>query len=366
VKRNPWLGTSIALGAILLAAINLLTFAGIREHGFELQQRVLKANAALAKAQAQAALAEFTTYRDDTATRAQYGTPLLEAHLQRPARIRRNAEVELELPMTGFDCVFVIGCDGVIRARTPIGPPEYYETDFSFRDYFRGAIELARHGSRDVYVSRAFRSKWDGRLKFAFATPIYAAGTAGNVCAGTQAIGVFVAAKSASSTLGAVQIPALEGSGQSTALFGPRDPERPGVKLPPASMFQVIVHEKLRFGDQRSIDARLAEKLSRHFGPPAPPGQQFNASNARPFRDGDYTDTLDDTHGRWLGGFFPVGKTGLIVAVQTAYGAATQPVRRVEVLLALNLAFFLYCVAALIMTVRKRTSLRSRPEGASL
>jgi hypothetical protein len=268
--------------------------------------------------------------------------------------------------MSGFDCVFVIGCDGIIRARTPIGPPQYYQTDFSFRDYFRGAIELAQRGSHEVYVSRAFRSKWDGRLKFAFATPIYGATGAVKPCPGTQAIGVFVAARSASSTLGAVQIPELDGSGQSTALFGPRDPERPGVELPPASKFQVIVHEKLSFGDERAIDPRLASRLSRHFGPPAPPGQQFEAATARPYRDADYTDTLDASHDRWLGGFFPVGKTGLIVAVQTAYGTATQPVRRVEILLALNLAFFIYCAAALWLSARRRPALWPAGDGPPL
>jgi serine/threonine-protein kinase len=363
-KRNPWVAVSIVLGAMLLAVINALTFAGVREQGSELQQRVLKANAALAKAQAQAALAEVTKYADYAARTASAGTPLLEAHLQRPAKLKHNSEVELELPMAGFDCVFVIGCDGFIRARTPIGPPKYYETDFSFRDYFRGAMELAQRGSHDVYVSRAFRSKWDGRLKFAFATPVYGAGAGLEPCVpGTQAIGVFVAAKSASSTLGAVQIPELEGSGQSTALLGLRDPERPGPGLLAESTFHVIVHEKLRFGDERPIDARLATRLQQHFGSPAPAGRQFEPTSARPYRDGDYTDTLDESHDRWLGGFFPVGKTGLIVAVQTAYDTATRPVRRVENLLALNLGFFFYCATALWLSMRRRPQLSALPDG---
>jgi serine/threonine-protein kinase len=77
-KRNPWVTASIAIGAILLAVINALTFARVREQESELQQRVLSANAALAKAQAQAALAEITKYRDYTARTVEDGTALLK------------------------------------------------------------------------------------------------------------------------------------------------------------------------------------------------------------------------------------------------------------------------------------------------
>lgn len=361
VLRNVWVAVSIVLGALLLTAINVDTFNTVREQQAELQQIVLKSNAALAKAQAQAALAELAKLRDEVAQTVAASLPLLEAYLRIGREIPQRPELALAIP--GFDSLFVAGCDGFIHAHSfddalrkqfPNGPPGYFDQAYEFRDYFRGAVELGRSGSHEVYVSRAFRSTWDKRLKFALSTPIYAEQPPEAPCVpGTRMIGVFFAGRSASSTLGEVQISELGGSGQSTVLFGPRDRDRPERPLPAASAFHVVVHEKLRLGDERAMDRRLALRLSARFGPAAPAGRQFESPVTRPYNDSDYADTLDP-HSRWLGGFYPVGRTGFVLGVQTAYGHAAAPVRRVGVLAALNVGFFVYCVAALWFSVSRR------------
>lgn len=354
---------SITMPASGMPAIPIpaITDASARQQQAALRQIVLKSNAALAKAQAQAALAELAKFRDKVTHTVAVSLPLLEAYLRMEPEKPQRPELALTIP--GFDSLFVAGCDGFIRAHTfddeirkqfPNGPPGYFESSYEFRDYFKGALELGRRGSREVYVSRAFRSTWDARLKFALSTPIYAEHPPDAPCIpGTRMIGVFFAGRSASSTLGEVQIPELEGSGQSTFLLGPRDRDRADQPLPDASAFHVVVHERLRRGDERAMDPRLALRLSRRFGPTAPPGRQFESPVTRPYNDSDYVDALEP-QSRWLGGFYPVGRTGFVIGVQTAYGTATAPVRRAGVLAALNVGFLAYCLAALWISLSRR------------
>lgn len=370
VSRNRWLTASIALGAVLLVAFDVSTLDAVSDQQAELQQRMLKVNAALAKAQAQAAVGEFERYRERVARTIESSLPLLESYLMLGPETPNRPELALEI--AGFDSLFVAGCDGFIRAHSfdeelrrqfPNGPPGYFERSYTFRDYFQGATALGRIGSRKVYMSRAFRSTWDGRLKFAFSAPIYSTHAQLEAClpsgGGPRMVGVFFAGWSASSALGKVQIRELEGSGQTTALFGPRDRDEAGQPLPDASAFHVIVHEKLRLGDERRMDPHLALRLSERFGSSAPPGRQFESVDVRPYKDSNYIDTLDDSHGRWLGGFYPVGRTGFVIGVQTAYGKATAPVRSLGMLPLINVAFLAYCASALYVIQSRRSRRRS-------
>jgi hypothetical protein len=150
-----------------------------------------------------------------------------------------------------------------------------------------------------------------------------------------------------------VQIPELAGSGQRTALFGPRDRENPDQALPDPSDLYVLVHEQLRHGEERRVDTALSQRLSKQFAAAAPPGAQFEAPDAQPLMEAHYRDMLGPSDERSLAGFYPVGRTGLLVGVATALGKATQPLQRSEALGALNVGFLLYCLGALWLASRR-------------
>lgn len=373
--HRPRLALAIGLGALLLAAMNAQLFASIRDQQAMLRDHVLRGNAALAKAQAQAALAELAKLAQATLAIAEGSEPQLEQVLRAPRRppagpepVLDPAGPELNVVAHGFDSVFVLDCAGMTRAhsfdddirkRFPLGPPGYFGTSYDFRDYFQGAVELAKHDSRAVYISRSFRSTWDRRFKFGFSTPIYPAHPTGPGCWGTHAIGVLMAAMSASSTLGDVQIPEIAGSGQRTALFGPRDHDRADAPLPRASDLYVLVHEQLHLGDERQLDPKLAERLSRQFHVAASLGAQFEPTAAQPLMDEHYRDPVDASDQRWLAGFFPVGRTGFVVGVTTPYGKTSQLVHGSEALVAMNLGFVLYCLAAFWFASRKSRASRT-------
>ena len=358
--RHPWAFVTVGGGAVLLALANVAELRRSRSQEAELQQVVLKTNGVLAKAQAQATLAVFEKH---AASLLQAAARLpLEHYLQRPVRSDPPPDAELAVP--GFDRAFVVGCDGFVRAHSfdasvrvnaPRAPPGYHQTNFAFRDYFRGAQLLAERGFRQVYLSRAFQSRWGQHFSFAFTTPIYVSGDKSLSCPpGSEWAGVFAGAKSVSSTLGEVQIADLGGSGHQTALFGPRDRESATDPRPPETDFHVIAHDKLPIGDLRSIDPSLARRLAQRFGRAVDAGAQFSDARAIPYEDRDYTDTLDDPRGRWLGGFYPVGNTGYVIAVQTAYGTATKALHPGDNLRYFNVAFLMYSVVAVAASLRRR------------
>ncbi len=359
-RRHKWLLTAVAAGALLVAVVDASSYSRIEAQEIELREVVLRTNAGFAKAQAQAALSVLEKYSAEVTKAA--AEPYIEQLVLETLSPEHSSDPKLSL--RGFDSVFVIGCDGLVRAHSqpalvrgeqPAAPPGYFKTDFSFRDYYRGARELARKTATDAYVSSAFRSQWDGRFKFALSTPIYRRDTTAASCEpGSKWIGVFLAARSASSTLERVQIADIGESGHFTALFGPRDRERPLDAIPKSSALHVIVHSALEFGDERPVDQRLAARLIAAFGSAAPPGAQFQGSDAPPYSDADYTDPLADKDARWLGGFYPVGRTGFFVSVQTPYGSVKRPIDRSTELLVLNLGFGAFAVVALLAGLRTR------------
>lgn len=358
VEQHRWVAASLVAGALLLAATNFTSFARVRAQEAELRDVVLRTNAALAKAQAQAVLAVVERYATEVSQVA--AEPRIERFLERAADPDRVPDADLSLP--GFDSVFVMGCDGFTRAhsvpdavRAEIAPPPgYFTTDFSFRSYFRGARVLAQRHSTEAYMSPAFHSRWDRRFKFAFASAIYRRTTQAVSCeVGSDWIGILLASRNASSTLERVQIADLDGSGHFTALFGPRDRDSPAEPMPPPRALHVVVHDRLRLGAEQRTDPVLAGRLLDAFGPAAEPGEQFQPSDARPYHDDRYTDPLWPSDMRWLGGFYPVGRTGFVVGVQTPYGKATEPIGRAGELFLLNLGFLAYGAAALGLTLRK-------------
>lgn len=358
VRQHRWAAGSIVAGIALLVAVNASSYARVRAEEAELQEVVLRTNAALAKAQAQAALAVLERFATTVVRSA--AEPHVEFFLERPVNPDRVPDPELLVP--GFDSIFVIGCDGLARAhsvpdavrRKIHPPPGYFRTNFSFRDYFRGANVLGHRGARQAYVSAAFHSRWDHRFKFAFATPIYRTKAAVVPCLpGTELIGVLVAARNVSSSLEQLQIADLGDSGHFTALYGPRDRDSPDEPVPDRSIFHVIVHDRLRSGDERPMDRGLSERLVRRFGVAAEPGAQFESVEVTPHQDVRYADPLWPADTRLLGGFYPVGRTGFVVGVQTPHGKATRPAARGRELLLLNLGFAAFLIAAVWASLRR-------------
>jgi len=286
--------------------------------------------------------------------------PHVEFFLERPPNPDRVSDSELFIP--GFDSIFVIGCDGLARAHSVPDairenippPPGYFETNFSFREYFRGATTLGQKGVHQAYLSPAFRSRWDQRFKFAFGTPIYRKKAAVAPCVpGTDFIGVLVGARNVSSSLEQLQIADLGGSGHFTALYGPRDRDSANEPVPDRKILHVIVHDRLRKGAELRMDGALSERLVREFGVAAEPGAQFQSLDVAPHQDARYADPLWPANTRLLGSFYPVGRTGFVVGVQTPYGKATRPVARGHELLLLNLGFAAFLAAAIWASLRR-------------
>lgn len=209
-----------------------------------------------------------------------------------------------------FDSIFLIGADGLPRARWPEPEPDdYFQTRFDHRDYFHGARRHAMQGFRRAYVSRAFQSKADGMYKIGIAWPV--------VDDGDQFLGALVATVATDPTFGSLN---FKGEDRSAVLAAQLEQAADDMNSIPKRI--VLLHEGLAHGQYVPVDH---PKL-RQFG--ASPGRdQLAVGPPSPlvFAD-DYQDPvmagLARKGGAWLAGFAQVGDTDLVVIVQTRYDDA--------------------------------------------
>jgi serine/threonine-protein kinase len=205
---------------------------------------------------------------------------------------------------------YVFDARGISRARFPEPVQEILGKDYSFRDYFRGAMKLAERGLRTGYVSRAFQSENDGRFIFGVSTPIY--GTHG------QPVGILMAGVPAAASLGSR---ILDDGRSIGVLVAPRGRERASAK--PASTHLILIHEALAYGDAIPIENPLIQRIddasirdgSRYDRPlHLPRLDRMESSDAYEDPAAQHNPTFA---GRWLAAFAPVGNTGFVVVFQT-------------------------------------------------
>jgi hypothetical protein len=214
------------------------------------------------------------------------------------------------------DSVFIVSSEGQRRLATRAGTVitqwprpqiDIWQRNYAFRDYFRGAGQLAQRRATGAYVARALRSERDQELKFGVSTPLYD---------GEEYRGIMVALIAADSAFGRLRMKDENGSGRITALIGPRDVERDQPRqLGEPKHFVFLIHDGIRRGEEiRAPDIPALRAASRVA---APPGQQFALSTEAPHTDANYRDPVPGYEGPWHAAFAPIGATGYVMVVQS-------------------------------------------------
>lgn len=237
--------------------------------------------------------------------------PEIQALAHRPELYLPSPELA-RFASPDIDNLIVFSTEGFPKARWPTLRVRPRTHDFSFRDYFRGAANLAREGRRELYVSRVIRSQTSGLLDLELVTPMFDASG--------KWIGVAAGARAARSTFGAVQMNCAGTGACLTGLLAARDRDDAGAPQPPGIMF--VAAPELRTGEEVALDTALSRKVCEHIGCTPAPHAQFTArANVRPLVE-NFTDPVS---GRaMLGAFAPVGGTGLVVLVATPTSAERE------------------------------------------
>jgi hypothetical protein len=317
LRRHPRVAAAFAAALILVGAMGAAALVVWRARARE-QARAIETNAVIATGQAGAMLFQLRAYAEQV-ERASKDPAVTDVLARKAIIIPAPAFKPLA---AGLDTVFVTSPEGEPVAQWPEPVPQARGRNYAFRDYFQGALRLARlcvpgHPARRptpfVYVSRAFRSEANGALEFAFATPLLRE----DDCA---LQGVFVITYGAKAVFGAVRMEetSLETDRITTALVGPRGNDRgagPDPRTP--SRYTFLAHPGLDHGAEYPLDAPSPEQLHRAFGEPAPPGEQFVLEYVPPLTERSYRDPVPGFAGEWLAALAPVGKTGFVVLVET-------------------------------------------------
>ncbi|MDB4973896.1 MAG: Serine/threonine protein kinase PrkC, regulator of stationary phase [Myxococcaceae bacterium] len=310
-RRHPVLAVAASVLSALLGLVDWLTLSSARIHEEQLIESTVRGNAALAAVQANDVLAVFD--EDRARVRAAAAMPQVRKFA---TQLERTDAAQLLAPLAvGFNSVLVVGADGRTRARWPAAAQlDYYEQDFSGRDYFRGARALGAEGQ--VYLSSAFRSssRSDDRLKFAFASPWFAPDG--------RFVGALVATRVAASSLRDVQIDELFGNGQLTTLLGPHETARP---IGAAPSFDVLIHKQLASRAAYPVQTSLAVELQARLREAQ---ERTAAAPPRLLASAEYRDPVPGFGGRWLAGFAAVPGTPYVVVVQSSRERVLSPTRR--------------------------------------
>jgi hypothetical protein len=128
---------------------------------------------------------------------------------------------------------FVADKNGLSRANSRNGARNFLGGRFNLRDYFKGARALSQRGSRETYISNAFKGIPGGLYEFAISTPIYRSGGS------REWIGVLGAAVATTAKLGSL---VLDDDRNRVALAAPWDPHSPPNVCYPGSTMSKVSH----------------------------------------------------------------------------------------------------------------------------
>jgi serine/threonine-protein kinase len=180
VRRHP-ASAKRALGIGLLVCLAVGMSVSHWQDRSRRERDALRSNAAIASGQAGAILFQLSSY----AARLEQAAKLADV----PRYASRELYDEDPTPAfkaaaEGFDSLFVVAVDGLLRAQWPPSEKWIWRRNYEFRDYFIGARALGERGSSEVHIAKAFRAERDGEVKFGISTPVYD---------GSRWIGVLVA-----------------------------------------------------------------------------------------------------------------------------------------------------------------------------
>ncbi len=213
-----------------------------------------------------------------------------------------NSRVDLN-GQSPFESWFMSDLDGKIVARWPAPSPETEGKDLRRRDYYQGALGLAKtEGGAPVYISRVYK---------AFSDDLYKFGIAAAVRDGEKIVGVLAASVTTSRQMG---LPETESDEFTTALVARKDPFfAPGEPAAPAdaSEYLILLHPAY---ERRTPPVWVPQKQIETI-------RQCMVDNS--CITDDYYDpvaSLNEQYtGRWIYGFAPVEDSEFIVVVQRRY-----------------------------------------------
>ncbi|HWB13438.1 MAG TPA: serine/threonine protein kinase [Pirellulales bacterium] len=321
-RRHPLAAGVMLTTAALLMVVSAGTLSVARELERQLRQEVLESNKYAARNVANTLRGQLTHWGDAVAEVArdedliaalERGASTDELQKFIVARHKDYAGVEGGLVKPGdppvFTNWFILDPRGMALARSPV-LAGFLGKDYSFRDYFRGAVH-AKTG--EVHVSHVYLSENDRLYKFALSSPIR------RDVQDAPLLGVLVATVATDSSFG---LPHLHDQRRKAALVGPLDPVRGQLESQTAARSEVIlVHpaytlpgtravpvENVRL---RGVQAVIIDGRLRY-----PAGEQA-VEGDEAFWDPIYGD-------RWLAAFAPVPDSQFVVVVEQRYDDAVQ------------------------------------------
>jgi hypothetical protein len=108
-------------------------------------------------------------------------------------------------------------------------------------------------------------------------------------------------------------------------VMGYADRDRVDANLPPPDSHLVLLHDGLRPSEESvPMSPGIAQSVRKQFGALGARGQQFLTPDVAPLAFEEYRDPISKTSQRWLAASYPVGRTGLMVGVQTRYDLAFE------------------------------------------
>ncbi|HEV3344701.1 MAG TPA: serine/threonine protein kinase [Pirellulales bacterium] len=320
-RRHPLATGVMVTTAALLMVVSAATLSVARELERQLRHEVLESNKYAARNVASTLRGQLTHWGDAVA-RVAGETDLIEA-LERgastellqnfiTARHKDFASVEGGLVKPGdppiFTNWFILDPRGIALARSPV-LADFLGRDYSFRDYFQGAIH-AKTG--EIHVSHVYLSENDRLYKFALSSPIRRGVDA-------PLLGVLVATVATDSSFG---LPHLHDQRRKAALVGPLDPIREQAGSQTTARPEVIlVHPAYTEPGKRavaveSVRLRGVQAVMINGRLRYPEGEQAV--------DGDEA-FLDPIYGeRWLAAFAPVPDSQFVVVVEQRYDDASE------------------------------------------
>lgn len=333
----------VALGAtalLLLGTVAVVAVSVARAQEQELRAEVLETNAFAARALSGAVLFELSTLADELGA--------LARDAKTAAALRGGSgSVAMEgwtrtVELGSFDSVFLFDASGTGRARVPEGSGKVIGEPWSWRDYFHGAAALGAQGLREIYVSRAYRSRESGTARFSLAAPIYDDDG--------KWLGVLQAAIETDAMFGRLDARSGDPRGSVVTVVGRGDREGPADVLP--DDWLVLLHDNVAHGSIHRVQSPAL--------PPAlpVPGPQLAVSRQAAAVDARYLDPVPGFEGPWLAGVAPVGGTHLAVIVQTrsdeAIASAARLASRLVGAVAVASAVALAMLALLVGWSRRR------------
>jgi serine/threonine protein kinase len=226
-----------------------------------------------------------------------------------------------------FENWFVMDASGDVRGHSPLPNRDNY----SYRDYFRGAVNLAKAPANNTqhktYVSRVYKSITDGSYKFGISAPIYSKSDPDKLVGVVMAS--ILAGRAKNQETGAyrqTRLTSLRATDNSSfsVLVGPfddSDKDHPAREGSQSKVFRIIQHPAYaHLGAVTPTDGVAFEEAVEFHTP---------GSEGAPQADNDYHDPLGKFDPkfdkRWIAGFAVVPDTKLLVVTQDSYDAAIAP-----------------------------------------